>query len=86
MSKNKFPPGWDEACVRKVIAHYEGQSDEDAAAEDDCAFADSKTTAMAIPVELVAEVRKLLQRTAKPAKASPKGKRPTRRGGSGKTA
>lgn len=34
MSKNRFPPGWDEERVRLVIEHYESQSDEEAIAED----------------------------------------------------
>ena len=27
--QNKFPPGWDEARVRRVLEHYESQTDED---------------------------------------------------------
>lgn len=30
---NQFPPGWDEQRVRKVIEHYDNQTDEEAAAE-----------------------------------------------------
>jgi len=30
---NQFPPGWDERRVRKVIEHYDNQTDEEAAAE-----------------------------------------------------
>jgi hypothetical protein len=26
MRENRFPPGWDEARVRKVLAHYEEQT------------------------------------------------------------
>ena len=35
MKQGEFPPGWDEERVRKVLAHYEGQSEEGAAAEDE---------------------------------------------------
>lgn len=35
MSDNRFPAGWDEAKVRSVIAHYEGQSEEEAVIEDE---------------------------------------------------
>ena len=62
--KNKFPKGWDETKVRKVIAHYEDQSEEDAAAEDDKIFNDSQSTYMRIPVRLVPAVRKLLAKRA----------------------
>lgn len=62
--KNKFPRGWDEARVRRVIKHYENQSDEAAAAEHDALFSDQKHTLMQIPVKLVPAVRKLLQKKA----------------------
>lgn len=35
MREKHFPPGWDEDRVRKVIAHYEHQTDEEAIAEDE---------------------------------------------------
>lgn len=60
MSKNRYPPGWDEKRVRKVLEHYERQSDEDAVAEDERGYMDTKTTLMYVPVELVPAVRKLL--------------------------
>ena len=58
--KNQFPPGWDEARVRDVIEHYENQTEEEAVAEDEAAFADS--TMMAVPPPLVPEVRELIAR------------------------
>ena len=30
MKENKFPPGWDEERVRRVLAHYEPQTREEA--------------------------------------------------------
>ena len=62
---NEFPPGWDRARVMKVIEHYESQTDEEAAAEDDAAFAAGTHTTMDIPVELVPEVRDLIARNAR---------------------
>jgi len=62
--KTKFPKGWDEAKVRQVLAHYENQSEEQAAAEDDKIFANVRSTYMQIPVKLVPAVRKLLARRA----------------------
>ena len=47
--KSEFPPGWDEERVRKVLAHYEGQSDEDTAAEDEAAFGRPSQTIMKCP-------------------------------------
>ena len=57
---NKYPPGWNLERVRRVIQHYESQTDEEAIAEDEAAFEDRSTTVMDIPVELVPAVRALL--------------------------
>lgn len=35
MKENNFPPGWDEERVRRVLAHYEEQTEAEAAAEDE---------------------------------------------------
>jgi hypothetical protein len=58
--QSKFPPGWDEERVRKVLAHYEEQSEEEAVAEDEAAFEDQTHTIMEIPNELVPAVRELI--------------------------
>ena len=34
MKQSKFPPGWDEQRVRKVIAHYEAQTEDEAMLQD----------------------------------------------------
>ena len=60
MRQSEFPPGWDEERVRKVIAHYEKQSEEEAVAEDEAAFGDPKQTVVEVPSDLLPAVRKLL--------------------------
>ncbi len=60
MRQSKFPPGWDEERVRRVLAHYEEQTEVEAVAEDEAAFEDQTLTAMEIPTELVPVVRELL--------------------------
>jgi len=60
MNKNKFPIGWDEKRVRKVLAHYESQTEIEAVAEDEAAYEQLKTSMVEIPVELVPTVRKLI--------------------------
>jgi hypothetical protein len=60
MKQPKFPNGWDEERVRRVLEHYDAQSDEEAVAEDEAAYESTTHTAMEIPVELVPEVRELL--------------------------
>ena len=37
MSDQKLPEGWNESRVREVLNHYESQTDEQAAAEDQAA-------------------------------------------------
>jgi hypothetical protein len=60
MSQNKFPPGWDDERVRRVLRHYESQGDEEAVAEDEAAYEATTSTTMEVPVELVPEVRELI--------------------------
>jgi hypothetical protein len=61
MSKqSQFLPGWDEARVRRVLEHYEAQSDEEAVAEDETSFEATTHTSMEVPVDLVPTVRELI--------------------------
>lgn len=60
MNHKSFPPGWDEERVRQVLAHYEGQTEEDAVTEDEAAFDDASQTTIEIPNELVPLVRELI--------------------------
>ncbi|HWG41425.1 MAG TPA: hypothetical protein VN688_01470 [Gemmataceae bacterium] len=60
MSEQKFPPGWDEARVREVLAHYESQTEDEQFAEIEAAQEAEGITMMAVPMELVPEVRALL--------------------------
>ena len=65
MKMSQYPPGWDEERVRRVLEHYDGQSDEEAVAEDEAAFQAPDHTAMDVPVELVPAVRDLLAKHGK---------------------
>jgi hypothetical protein len=58
--QSQFPPGWDEARVRRVLEHYDTQSDEEAVAEDEAAFEATTHTSMEVPVDLVPTVRELI--------------------------
>jgi hypothetical protein len=62
MIEQKFPPGWDEDRVREVLAHYEGQTEDEQFAEIEATREAEGITLMAIPTELVPEVRALLAR------------------------
>jgi hypothetical protein len=60
MKQSSFPPGWDEDRVRRVLEHYEAQSDEAAVAEDEAAYESTTHTTMEVPVDLVPAVRELI--------------------------
>ena len=60
MKKNRFPDGWNEERVNKVLAHYEGQTDEEATAEDEAAWEDRSETFIEVPTILLPTIRELL--------------------------
>jgi hypothetical protein len=60
MKANRFPQGWNEERVQNLIAHYEGQSDAEAIAEDEAALEDPTQAVMLVPRGLVPAVRRLL--------------------------
>lgn len=59
MSQNKFPTEWDDEKVQRVIAHYEGQTDDEALTEDEAGI-ESSTTVMNVPHDLLPIVRELI--------------------------
>ena len=60
MSQSQFLPGWDEARVRKVLTHYEEQTEDEAVAEDEVAFEEQTQTIMEVPHALVPAILELL--------------------------
>ena len=60
MKRSKFPPGWDAQRVKRVLAHYEAQSEEEAVAEDEAAFEALGQTVMEVPTGLVPTIRQLI--------------------------
>lgn len=60
--KSNFPAGWDEARVQAVLQHYEGQSEDEAVAEDEAAFRARGQTVMIVPKRLVPEITRLISR------------------------
>ncbi len=62
MNQNKFPEGWDEGRVRRVLAHYEEQTDDEAGAEDEAGLEPSETV-MNVPRALVPKVRELIAKS-----------------------
>ena len=62
MNETRFPEGWDEERVRRVLAHYKEQTDDEAVAEDEAAHEDRTHSIVLVPVELVPAVRELIAR------------------------
>ncbi|HXM45139.1 MAG TPA: hypothetical protein VN924_28130 [Bryobacteraceae bacterium] len=59
MKQDAVPRAWDEEKVQRVLAHYEGQTEEEAVAEDVDAMRPSETL-MSVPHDLVPKVRELI--------------------------
>lgn len=60
MKQSRFPQGWDLERVKRVLAHYESQSEEEAVAEDEAALEEPGQTVMEVPTDLVPAVRELI--------------------------
>ncbi len=57
---NRYPKGLNRRKVAAIIAHYENQTEGEAAAEDEAAYHSNAVTMMGVPVELVSKVQKLI--------------------------
>ena len=62
MKQSRFPPGWDEERVHKVLAHYADQTDNEAVAEDESAYEGGTHTVIEVQNELVPAIRELIAR------------------------
>ena len=62
--RNKFPKAWTEKSIRALASYYDNQSEAEAAAQDNAAYKSTRMTMMAVPVELVPKVQKLIAKRA----------------------
>ena len=53
----KFPDGWDDERVQRLLQHYKSQTEDEAVAEDEAVLKDTTQTLMEIPNALVPSVR-----------------------------
>ena len=60
MVQSRFPEGWDEERVRRVLGHYEKQTEDEAVAEDEAGYENRTESIVQVPVELVPAVRELI--------------------------
>ncbi len=74
--KQKLPPGWSEASIRRLAEFYDNQTEEEQLAEYQAACARADQTVMSIPNDLVPTVQRLLARHQQ---RNPKPRRATRR-------
>jgi len=63
--RSKFPEGWDDARVTRVLEHYQSQTEEQAVAEDEAAVEQKGQTLMEVPNDLVPAVRDLIAKRRK---------------------
>jgi hypothetical protein len=59
MSETRLPDEWTEDKIKRVLGHYEEQSEADAVLEDGAAVRPSETV-MTVPRDLVPVVRELI--------------------------
>lgn len=62
MTEPVLPSGWDDTLIRDVLQHYDGQSEVEQADEIEAALSADGITMMAVPTDLVGEVRALIAR------------------------
>jgi hypothetical protein len=61
MNDQRFPPGWNEERVKRLIAHYDSLTEEEQVAEDDSAVAEQKgQTVITVPETPLPAIRQLL--------------------------
>ncbi|MEK6703984.1 MAG: hypothetical protein AABZ53_17130 [Planctomycetota bacterium] len=69
---NKYPKGLDAKKVRAILDYHENQTEDEAIAEAEAAWENSRTSLVRVPIELAAEVRGFVE--SRMAKGSTKGK------------
>lgn len=60
MNPIRYPEGWSEQRIKRVLDHYEHQTEDDAVAEDEAAYDDRTQTMMSVPIDLVPVIRELI--------------------------
>lgn len=55
-----LPKGWDLDQIQNIVAHYDGQTEDEQAAEIEAALVADDVTMIAVPLELADEVRALI--------------------------
>lgn len=77
MKPTRYPTGWNEERVRKLLQHYETQTEEEAVAEDEAAFRQRGQTVMVVPKQLVPTITRLIATEGK--RRQSRARRPNKR-------
>jgi hypothetical protein len=70
MKQQRYPTGWNEERVRKLLLHYEAQTEDEAVAEDEAAFRRRDQTIMVVPKQLVSMITRMIAREGKRGQSS----------------
>jgi len=62
MKQAEYPAGWNERQVRRVLKHWESQTEDEPNLEDEAAFELRDQTVMVVPKKLVREVTRHFER------------------------
>lgn len=60
MTDSRFPPGWDEARVQRLIATCDSLTEDEWVADDEAASEAPHQATVTVPTELLPEIRRLL--------------------------
>jgi hypothetical protein len=61
LQKQSFPPGWNDKRVKKVIAYYDNQTEDEELAEYEAAMRVKGQSVIFVPTELIPEIRRLIR-------------------------
>jgi uncharacterized phage protein (TIGR02220 family) len=64
--KQRFPRGWNQERVQKVIDYYDKQTEDEELAEYEAAMTVNGQSLVLVPTELVPEVRRFIRSQRKP--------------------
>jgi len=59
--KQRFPPGWNQKRVQKLIAYYDTQTEDQELAEYEAAMRVNGRSLLLVPTELVPEIRRFIR-------------------------
>jgi predicted NAD/FAD-dependent oxidoreductase len=60
MNQQRFPKGWDEQRVQRLIAELDARTDEEWTAADESGIEGGDQVVITVPVTLLPEIRRLL--------------------------